>query len=130
MKGSFRSVGNVFDPDVEEFAVELKNVDGSVIFSATLPTGLEPKGRGFSFKGPLGGGLGKIKLKSKDGVTFKVAISVKNATIAQSALPQSDGLVRIGNDCFEALVPCKANKKGTTETCRPPKPPKLPKVPF
>lgn len=128
LKGTWRRPATVFDPGTEDLEVEFSNVDGTVVFSASVLGGLPGAGKGFSFKGPLGGGEGKIGIRSKDSVEFKFKLSVKGLGALASALPKAGARVRVGNDCFEALVPCKSNKAGTKESCKPPKPPKLPKV--
>jgi len=128
LKGTWRRAATVFDPGSEDLEVAFSNVDGTVVFSAAVPGGLPAAGKSFSFKGPLGGGEGSVKITSKDSVKFKFKLRVKGLGSLASSLPRAIARVRVGNDCFEALVPCNSNRAGTQESCKPPRPPKLPKV--
>ncbi|MEB2285259.1 MAG: FG-GAP-like repeat-containing protein [Myxococcales bacterium] len=116
VRGGFVLAGNALDFTTDPF--ELRLVGSSTVAAASAPHGLVPMKRGFKYRGPSsGGGVLNVRLTSKDGRRYKLVASVSGLTAAGSAVPEGTTLVRIGDDCFAAVLPCKAVGGGQNEVC-------------
>jgi len=108
----------VIDPATEDVELRLAGASGNV-YDGTAAGGLVATAGGFKFNAPVpGGGTLSVKLRSKDGVFYKLTGNAKGFTAGTIAAPLVTR-VRIGNDCFAVAPPCKANVKNTRETCKP-----------
>ena len=121
LKGTFQLNGNALDPATDDAGVRLSGT--STVYDGSVAGGLLPAKGGYKFVGPAttGGGTLIIKLKSKDGLNYKVSVVAKAINSTGTAVPLGTPLFRIGNDCFAASVPCKSAGGGKVEVCKPPK---------
>lgn len=119
VRADFRIAGNGLDPAAEDVALEVATA-GGVVYAGTVAGGLTPSGSGFKFTGPVpGGGTLSLKLRTRDGVLFKLFGAAKGFTAGTTTPPLATTTLRIGNDCFALGAPCRANTKGTREVCKP-----------
>ncbi len=122
LKGTFILSGNVIAPASDDVGFRLSGGAG-IVYDGSVAGGLLAAKSGYKFIGPAttGGGALTIKLKSKDGRSFKVTAIAKAMNSSGSAVPIGTPLFRIGNDCFAASVPCKPASGGKVEVCKPAK---------
>lgn len=119
LRGAFRVAGNTFDPATEDVAVRV-TAGAGVVYSGTAAGGLTPRGRGFKFNAPVpGGGMLSLKLRSKDGVLFKISGAAKGFAAGATTPPLGTTSIRIGNDCYARTTPCRLTARGVRETCKP-----------
>ncbi len=118
VRGSFRVAGNTFDAGSEDVAVSLSGV--GTAYATTLTGGLEPMSSGFKFNGTAPGGEHlSLKLRTRDGLSYKVSASANGFSAGGSALPLGTVRLRIGNDCYEISLPCESRQNGQREVCKP-----------
>jgi len=119
LKGTFILAGNALDPATDDVGLRLSGA--STVYDGSVAGGLLPAKKGFKFVGAAttGGGELNIKLKTKDGLSFKVTAIAKKTNSSGSAVPLGTALFRIGNDCFAASVPCRSASAGKVEVCKP-----------
>ncbi|MCC6763419.1 MAG: VCBS repeat-containing protein [Deltaproteobacteria bacterium] len=117
MRGTFVLAGNALDFETEPF--ELRLAGSATVADATVAAGLPPIRHGFKYRGPAaGGGTLSVRVTSKDGRRFKVTASVAGIDATGSAAPEGTTLVRVGDDCFAATLPCAAKSGGQSEVCK------------
>jgi hypothetical protein len=96
--------------------------DAGVVYVGTVAGGLEAAGHGFRFVGAVpGGGTLNLKLRTRDGVRFRVTAAAKGFSAGAATPPLATTTLRIGNDCFALATPCSANGSGTREVCKRPR---------
>jgi hypothetical protein len=120
LRGTFRLAGNVLAPGSD--TAELSLVGAGTVYDATIAGGLPPSNGGFSFSGPVpGAGQLTLKLRTRDGLAYKISASAKGFSAGGSSPPTGTTTFRIGNDCFAVTLPCTASGGGTREVCKPPR---------
>ncbi len=118
IRADFRVAGSILDPATEDLELRLATATATV-YDGTVTGGLIVSGRGFKFNAPVaGGGTLHLKLRTKDGVLYKLTATAKGFTAGATSPPLATTRVRIGNDCFVVPTPCHANSKGTREVCK------------
>jgi hypothetical protein len=90
--------------------------------SAATGGGLVATRGGFKFRGPaVGGGTLNVRLRSKDGRRFKVAVTASGLDAAGSPAPVGTTTLRMGDDCFAETLPCTTSGGGQSVVCKPPR---------
>jgi hypothetical protein len=118
LRATFRVAGTTIAPGSEDFALAMTGT--GTIYNASIAGGLIPSGTGFKFSGLVpGGGKLAVKLRSRDGVLYKLLASAKGFSAAGSGLPVGTVTARVGNDCFTVALPCAASRGGRREVCKP-----------
>jgi hypothetical protein len=119
VRADFRVAGSLLDPATDDVELQLATASGTV-YAGTAAGGLTVSGSGYKFNAPVpGGGTLTLKLRTKDHVLYKMSGSAKGFAAGTTSPPLATTMVRIGNDCYAQPTPCKANSKGTRETCKP-----------
>ncbi len=118
VRGTFRLAGNNVNFADDDFELRLGGA-GSV-YSGTVADGLVPTRGGFKYRGPAtGGGTINVKLRTRDGLLYKVAASASGFSSAGSLVPEGTTTLRVGDDCFARTLACKAAAGGRSEVCKP-----------
>jgi hypothetical protein len=116
VRGLFRLAGNALNFASDPF--ELRVSGTGAVYSGTVAGGLQAMHGGFQFSGPAaGGGTLDVKLRTRDGLLYRITASASGFSAAGSAAPNGTTTIRVGDDCFAATLACRA--AGQTEVCKP-----------
>ena len=102
----------------------LTDVDGNGILTVTIPGGnwtSNNLGTLLSFRdatGALLSGLTRVRLRSRDGVHYALAVTAKHLDLAGANAPNLRVGVNIDAESYVSLSQCAANSRGTHVSCQ------------
>ncbi len=125
--------GRTFDPRTEEVALTLRDENG-LVHQAVIPAGSggwtarpatgAPTKYVFRDRAGTHGGVTKVVLRAIDATgfagAFRADVKLQRTTLADAVdAAYMRHNLRVGDDCWEADVPCTAGGHGTVQKCQP-----------